>query len=62
MSGSSWVFAMILKSVVLERAGMGEGSQLQVISEPEAALMYAIQTMFSMKVNETFVVCDAGEG
>ncbi|OKL64061.1 hypothetical protein UA08_00165 [Talaromyces atroroseus] len=45
-----------------ERAGMGEGSQLQVISEPEAASIYAIHTRFLLQVNETFVLCDAGGG
>ncbi|KAE8356307.1 hypothetical protein BDV28DRAFT_145342 [Aspergillus coremiiformis] len=45
-----------------ERAGMGEGSQLRVIPEPEVACIYAIQTMFSMQVGDTYVICDAGGG
>ncbi|XMA20046.1 hypothetical protein WAI453_012837 [Rhynchosporium graminicola] len=45
-----------------ERAGMGSGAQLQIISEPEAACIFAIQNKISMKVNETFVICDAGGG
>ncbi|PVH67866.1 hypothetical protein DL98DRAFT_600035 [Cadophora sp. DSE1049] len=43
-----------------ERAGMGEGTQLQVITAPEAACIYAIKTMLVMNVNDTFVICDAG--
>lgn len=47
-----------------ERAGMGEKSQLQVISEPEAAAIYALNEMskIGLKVGETFVICDAGGG
>lgn len=45
-----------------ERAGMGEGTQLQIISEPEAACIYAIQTMLSPNVHDTYVICDAGGG
>lgn len=47
-----------------ERAGMGEGPQLQIISEPEAAGIYAIETRFrtGMEAGDTFVVCDAGGG
>lgn len=45
-----------------ERADMGEGSQLQIISEPEAACIYAIQEMIWMNEGDTFVICDAGGG
>ncbi|QKX64444.1 uncharacterized protein TRUGW13939_11618 [Talaromyces rugulosus] len=45
-----------------ERAGMGDGSQLQVTSEPEAACLYATQTMVRLDENETYVICDADGG
>ncbi|KAJ5921154.1 Hsp70 family chaperone [Penicillium verhagenii] len=45
-----------------EKAGMGKGHKLQIISEPEAACIYAIQSMLTLNVNETFVICDAGGG
>ncbi|KAF2445472.1 putative Hsp70 family chaperone [Karstenula rhodostoma CBS 690.94] len=45
-----------------ERADMGEGSQLQIIPEPEAACIYAIQEMIWMNEGDTFVICDAGGG
>lgn len=45
-----------------EHAGMGK--QLQIISEPEAAAIYALHAMdpHSIKVGDTFVLCDAGGG
>ncbi|KAL8673655.1 MAG: hypothetical protein Q9168_001910 [Polycauliona sp. 1 TL-2023] len=47
-----------------EQAGMGTGSSLHVISEPEAAAMYALDAMdpHNIKVGDTFVLCDAGGG
>lgn len=43
-------------------AGMGKG--LQIISEPEAAAIYALHAMdpHSIRVGDTFVLCDAGGG
>ena len=45
-----------------EKAGMGTGSALHIISEPEAAAMYALDAMdpHNIKVGDTFVLCDAG--
>ena len=47
-----------------EQAGMGIGSALHIISEPEAAAMYALDVMdpHNIKVGDTFVLCDAGGG
>lgn len=47
-----------------EKAGMGSGSRLHIISEPEAGAIYALDTMdpHGIKINDTFVVCDAGGG
>ncbi|KAL8653946.1 MAG: hypothetical protein Q9226_003636 [Calogaya cf. arnoldii] len=47
-----------------EQAGMGKGSSLHMISEPEAAAMYALDAMdpHNIKVGDTFVLCDAGGG
>ncbi|KAL8719795.1 MAG: hypothetical protein Q9225_003230 [Loekoesia sp. 1 TL-2023] len=47
-----------------EQAGMGIGSDLHVITEPEAAAMYALDAMdpHNIKVGDTFVLCDAGGG
>ena len=43
---------------------MGNGSALHIISEPEAAAMYALDAMdpHNIKVGDTFVLCDAGGG
>ena len=43
---------------------MGTGSSLHIISEPEAAAMYALDAMdpHNVKVGDTFVLCDAGGG
>ncbi|MCJ1230796.1 hypothetical protein MMC12_007470 [Toensbergia leucococca] len=47
-----------------ERAGMGSGQALHIITEPEAAAMYALDVMdpHNLKVGDTFVLCDAGGG
>lgn len=43
---------------------MGSGDALHVISEPEAAAIYALDAMdpHNIKVGETLVLCDAGGG
>lgn len=43
---------------------MGIGSTLHIISEPEAAAMYALDVMdpHNIRVGDTFVLCDAGGG
>ena len=45
-------------------AAAGMGKNLQIISEPEAAAIYALHAMdpHSMQVGDTFVLCDAGGG
>lgn len=46
-----------------ENAGMGRGSALHIISEPEAPAIYALDTIsHDVKVGDTFVLCDAGGG
>ncbi|KAL8691400.1 MAG: hypothetical protein Q9218_003366 [Villophora microphyllina] len=47
-----------------EQAGMGTGSSLHIISEPEAAAMYALDAMdpHNIQIGDTFVLCDAGGG
>ncbi|KAL9606121.1 MAG: hypothetical protein Q9179_000691 [Wetmoreana sp. 5 TL-2023] len=47
-----------------ERAGMGVGARLHMISEPEAAAMYALDAMdpHNIEVGDTFVLLDAGGG
>ncbi|KAL8967325.1 MAG: hypothetical protein Q9183_002971 [Haloplaca sp. 2 TL-2023] len=47
-----------------EKAGMGEGDQLQLVSEPEAAAIYTLQQMRGdeLVIGDTFVLCDAGGG
>ena len=47
-----------------EAAGMGKGTALHIISEPEAAALYALDAMdpHNLKVGNTFVLCDAGGG
>lgn len=47
-----------------ERAGMGRGSDLQVVSEPEAAAIYALERMprVGLGKGDTFIICDAGGG
>jgi len=46
-----------------QKAGMGSG-KLNIISEPEAAAMYALDAMdpHNIKIGDTFVLCDAGGG
>ena len=43
---------------------MGKGNALQVVSEPEAAAMYALDALdpHNIKIGDTFVLCDAGGG
>lgn len=53
-----------LTSKCASRAGMGPQSQIHLISEPEAAAIYAFKEMHSygLKLNDPFVLCDAGGG
>ena len=43
---------------------MGAGAALHIISEPEAAALYALSAKapHSLEVGDTFVLCDAGGG
>jgi molecular chaperone DnaK (HSP70) len=43
---------------------MGKGDKLQIVSEPEAAAVYALDAMdpHDIKIGDTFVLCDAGGG
>lgn len=48
-------------------AGMGSEDKLHIVSEPEAAAMYAISKFREINpgeldVGDTFVLCDAGGG
>lgn len=47
-----------------ERAGMGSRSEIQMISEPEAAAVYTLKAIQPnhLSVGDNFVVCDAGGG
>ena len=47
-----------------EKAGMGSGAALHIISEPEAAAIYALDAMdpHGLEIGDTFVLCDAGGG
>ena len=47
-----------------EKAGMGLGSALHIISEPEAAALYALDAMdpHDIQVGDTFILVDAGGG
>lgn len=47
-----------------ERAGMGSKSNIQMISEPEAAAVYTLKAIQPnhLSVGDNFVVCDAGGG
>ncbi|KAF4585832.1 hypothetical protein GQ602_005137 [Ophiocordyceps camponoti-floridani] len=47
-----------------ERAGMGRRSEIQMISEPEAAAVYTLKAIQpnNLHVGDNFVVCDAGGG
>ena len=43
---------------------MGAGSKVHMISEPEAAAMYALHEMdtLNLEIGDSFVLCDAGGG
>lgn len=45
-----------------EKAGMGSGKDLRLISEPEAAAVYTLKAIQpnNLKVGDNFIVCDAG--
>ncbi|SPO03417.1 related to hsp70 protein [Cephalotrichum gorgonifer] len=47
-----------------ERAGMGSRSEIQMISEPEAAAVYTLKAIQPnhLSVGDNFIVCDAGGG
>ncbi|KAI1083932.1 actin-like ATPase domain-containing protein [Whalleya microplaca] len=47
-----------------ERAGMGSKSEIQMISEPEAAAVWTLKAIQPnhLNVGDNFVVCDAGGG
>lgn len=47
-----------------EEAGMGPAAALKIISEPEAAAVWAFHEMasYGLEKGDTFVVCDAGGG
>ncbi|KAH8196314.1 hypothetical protein TruAng_009526 [Truncatella angustata] len=47
-----------------ERAGMGAKSDIQMISEPEAAAVYTLKAIQPnhLNVGDNFIVCDAGGG
>ncbi|KAL9020036.1 MAG: hypothetical protein Q9185_002725 [Variospora sp. 1 TL-2023] len=47
-----------------ERAGMGRGEELRLVSEPEAAAIWALPRIvpFKPRIGDTFVLCDAGGG
>lgn len=47
-----------------ERAGMGSRSEIQMISEPEAAAVYTLKAIQPNHLNagDNFIVCDAGGG
>lgn len=60
-----WTEAAVAKTrKCAEKAGMGEGSALQIVTEPEAAAVYALHVAapYDLTVGDTFVVCDAGGG
>lgn len=45
-----------------EKAGMGSGKDLKLISEPEAAAVYTLKAIQpnNLKIGDNFIVCDAG--
>lgn len=47
-----------------ERAGMGDKSSIQMISEPEAAAVYTLKAIQPnhLNVGDNFIVCDGGGG
>jgi hypothetical protein len=46
-----------------EKAGMGNGRAIQIVSEPEAAAAYAFRALEPLALNEgnNIVICDAGK-
>ena len=60
-----WSDAAQLKTrICAELAGMGSASEIRIISEPEAAAIYALDAMdpHDLNIGDTFVLCDAGGG
>ena len=47
-----------------DAAGMGAGAALHIISEPEAAAVWALTALdpHGLKIGDTFMICDAGGG
>ena len=47
-----------------DAAGMGAGAAPHIISEPEAAALYALNALdpHGIKIGDTFMICDAGGG
>ena len=47
-----------------ERADIGAGAALHIISEPKVAALYALSALYprNLKVGDTFVLCNAGGG
>ena len=47
-----------------DAARMGAGTALHIISEPEAAALYALNALdpHKLKIEDTFMLCDAGGG
>jgi molecular chaperone DnaK (HSP70) len=49
-----------------EKAGMGHGESVRIISEPEAAAIHELEELrsdeFRFQIDDTIVVCDAGGG
>ena len=46
------------------QAGFGEASKLQIVSEPEAAAIFALEALHptGLQIGDTFVLCDCGGG
>ncbi|KAJ5609919.1 hypothetical protein N7528_009185 [Penicillium herquei] len=61
---ASWALQDILKQAV-ETVGFGQGFDLFLVNEPEAASAFVLDMLVSQKTittGETFLVCDAGGG
>ncbi|KAI3189013.1 hypothetical protein CBS147311_10009 [Penicillium roqueforti] len=61
---ASWSLQEILKQSV-EAVGFGQGFDLFLVNEPEAASAFALDQLVgakSLMTGETFIVCDAGGG
>ncbi|KAF3384715.1 hypothetical protein F1880_001924 [Penicillium rolfsii] len=61
---ASWALQDILKQAV-EMVGFGQGFDLFLVNEPEAASAFVLDVLVSQKMlatHETFLVCDAGGG